>query len=120
MLNILGLKAHNLITVPLDIPNVTVLSVNQNERRDVVITVASTQVGTLCQHCGQALTKLHGCDRWLELRHLPILGQRTYIRVPPPRYECPSCAGQTTTQRLAWYTPKSPHTKAYDAALMCS
>jgi len=83
MLNILGLKSRNLITVPLDIPNVTVLSVHQNERRDVVITVASTLVGTLCQHCGQLLTKLHSCDRWLELRHLPILGQRTYIRLQP-------------------------------------
>ena len=35
MLNILGLKSRNLITVPLDIPNVTVISVNRNERGDV-------------------------------------------------------------------------------------
>ena len=118
MLNILGLKSRNLVSVPLDIPDVTVLSVNQNERRDVVITVASTQVGTLCQHCGQAITKLHGHDRWLELRHLPILGQRTSNRLQPQRYECARCAGQTTTQRLAWYTPKSPHTQAYDDDLM--
>ena len=87
MLNILGLKSRNLITVPLDIPNVSVLSVDRNEQREVVITVESTPVGTLCQHCGQLLTKLHSCDRWLELRHLPILGQRTYIRLQPQRYE---------------------------------
>jgi len=118
MLNILGLKSRNLITVPLDIPNITVLSVHQNERCDVVITVASTLVGTLCQHCGQLLTKLHSCDRWLELRHLPILGQRTYIRLQPQRYECPGCAGKTTTQTLAWYESKSPHTYAYDDYLM--
>ncbi len=118
MLNLLGLKSRNLITVPLDIPDVTVLSVGRNEQQDVVITVASTQVGTPCQHCGQPLTKLHGRDRWLELRHLPILGQRTYIRLQPPRYECPGCAGQTTTQTLAWYEPKSPHTRAYDDDLM--
>lgn len=118
MLNLLGLKSRNLISVPLDIPDVAVLSVNQNERREVVITVESAQVGTRCQHCGQALTKLHGRDRWLELRHLPILGQRTYIRLQPQRYECAGCAGQTTTQTLAWYTPKSPHTQAYDDDLM--
>ena len=35
MLNILGLKSRNLVTVPLDIPNVTVISVNRNERSDV-------------------------------------------------------------------------------------
>jgi transposase len=118
MLNIIGLKSRNLITVPLDIPNVAVLSGNQNERRDLMITVESTQVGTRCQHCGQPITKRHGRDRWLELRHLPILGQRTYIRLQPQRYECPACAGQTTTQTLAWYTSKSPHTKAYDDHLM--
>ena len=118
MLNILGLKSRNLVTVPLDIPHVTVLSVNQNERRDGVITVASTQVGTLCQHCGQPLTKLHGHDRWIELRHLPMLGQRTYIRVQPRRYACARCAGKTTTQTLAWYATKSPHTHAYDDYLL--
>ncbi len=118
MLNLLGLKSRNLITVPLDLPDVTMLSVSCNERRDVVITVASTQVGTPCQHGDQPLTKLHGRDRWLELRHLPILGQRTYIRLQPQRYECARCAGQTTTQTLAWYEPKSPHTQAYDDHLL--
>jgi transposase len=84
----------------------------------VLITVISTQVGTPCQHCGQPLTRFHGCDRWLELRHLPILGQRTYIRLQPQRYQCPGCAGKSTTQQLAWYEPKSPHTKAYDDHLL--
>ena len=118
MLNILGLKSRNLITVPLDIPNITVLSVNRNEQRDMVITVESTLVGTLCPHCGQALTQFHGYDRWIELRHLPILGQPTYIRVQPRRYTCSRCAGQTTTQTLDWYEIKSPHTRAYDDYLM--
>jgi len=118
MLNILGLKSRNLITVPLDIPNVTVISVNRNERSDVVITVESTPVGTLCQHCGQALTQFHGYDRWIELRHLPILGQRTYLRLQPQRYACAGCAGQTTTQTLDWYETQSPHTRAYDDYLM--
>ena len=118
MLNLLGLKSRNLIPVPLDLPDVTVLSVALNEQRDVVITVASTLAGTPCQHCGQPLTKLHGRDRWLELRHLPILGQRTFIRLQPQRYACAGCAGQTTTQTLAWYAPKSPHTQAYDEQLL--
>ncbi|MCX6028023.1 MAG: ISL3 family transposase, partial [Chloroflexi bacterium] len=118
MLNILGLKSRNLITVPLDLPDVTVLGISCNEQRDVVITVVSTLVGTPCQPCGQPLTKRHGCDRWLELRHLSILGQWTYIRLQPQRYECAGCAGQTTTQTLAWYTSKSLHTQAYDDYLL--
>lgn len=118
MMNILGLKSRNLISIPLDLPNVTVLSVSVNDQRDVVIAVASTLEGTLCQHCRRLLTKVHSYDRWIDLRHLPILGQRTYIRLQPKRYECFDCAGKTTTQELAWHTTKSPHTKAYDDNLM--
>ena len=39
MQNIMGLKAHNLITIPLDIPHIAVQSVNRNERSDLMITV---------------------------------------------------------------------------------
>lgn len=114
----MGLKASNLITVPLDIPDVAVQSVYLNKGSEVIITVESTQVGTLCQHCGQPITKFHGHDRWIALRHLPILGQRTYVRLRPKRYACGLCAGKTTTQQPDWYESRSPHTKAYDRYLM--
>ena len=118
MPNIQGLKPRNLITVPLGIPDVKVLGVDLNERGDVIITVESTQGDTHCQHCGRKITKFHGHERWIELRHLPVLGRRTYIRLRPKRYECDSCGGKTTVQRLDWYETKSPHTKAYDRYLM--
>jgi len=118
MPDIQGLKPRNLITVPLGIPDVKVLGVDLNERGDVIITVESTQGGTHCQHCGRKITKFHGHERWIELRHLPVLGRRTYIRLRPKRYECDSCGGKTTVQRLDWYETKSPHTKAYDRYLM--
>lgn len=53
------------------------------------------------------------------MRHLPILGRPVYIRLRPKRYKCPYCDGHpTTTQQLDWYTPRSPHTKAYDQHLL--
>jgi transposase len=118
MSNILGLKSLNLITIPLGIPGVKVLGVELNERGDVLITVESTQEYTHCRCCGCRITKFHGHDQWIELRHLPVLGRRTYIRLQPKRYVCDSCGGKTTTQRLDWYETKSPHTKAYDQHLM--
>lgn len=118
MLNIMGLKSRNMISLPLDIPDVDVLSVELNERDDYIITVESRLVGTTCQHCGCRITKSNGRGRWIELRHLPILGHRVYIRLRPKRYECPYCDGKTTTQTLDWYETKSPHTKAYDHHLM--
>jgi transposase len=107
-----------MISLPLDIPNVDVRSVEMNKRGDYIITVESTRVGTICQHCGRKITKSNGYGRWIELRHSSILGHRVYIRLRPRRYECPHCAGKTTTQTLDWYETKSPHTKAYDHHLM--
>jgi len=118
MSNHQGLKSRNLITLPLDIPDVEILGVAVNEHGDYIVTVKSTQNSSICQNCGTRITKSNGCGREIELRHLPILGHRVYIRLRPKRYECPNCKGKTTTQKLDWYEEKSPHTKAYDRYLM--
>lgn len=116
----MGIKPRNTIMLPLDIPDVEVIGMEINERGDYIITVESTRNSTVCQHCGSRLAKFNGHNREIELRHLPILGRRVYIRIRPKRYECPKCGGKTTTQKLDWYESKSPHTKAYDRHLMLS
>ena len=118
MSNHQGLKSKNLITFPLDIPEVEVISVEINERGDYIVTVESTRNSAVCHSCGRQITKPNGCGREIELRHLPILGHRLYICLRPKRYECSHCNGKTSTQELDWYDPKSPHTKAYDHHLM--
>jgi len=118
MSNYQGLKSRNLITFPLDIPEVEVVRVEINEHGDYIVTVESTRNNAVCQSCGRRITKPNGCGREIELRHLPILGHRVYIRLRPKRYECPHCNGKTSAQELDWYEPKSPHTKAYDHHLM--
>jgi transposase len=105
----------SLITLPLDIPNVKVLKTETNAGGDYIITVVSTLNGTRCRQCGRDITKFHGYDEEIQLRHLPILGRRVYLRLRPKRYECPYCSDHpTTTQKLEWYDPKSPHTQAYE------
>jgi transposase len=107
------------ITIPLDIPQVRVLQVELNNRGDCTITVESTLEGTPCRQCGREIRDFHGVDDWITLRHLPILGRRVYLRLRPKRYRCPSCeGGPTTTQQLAWYSAKSPHTQAYEKYLL--
>lgn len=118
MSNHQGQKSGNLITLPLDIPDIEIVSVNINEHGDYIVTVESRQNSAICESCGARITKSNGCGREIELRHLPILGHRLYIRLSPKRYECPKCKGKTTTQKLDWYEEKSPHTKAYDRHLM--
>ena len=116
----MGIKAKNTIMLPLDIPDVEVIGTEINERGDYIIKVESTRNSAVCQYCGRQLTKFNGHNREIELRHLPILGRRVYIRIRPKRYECPNCGSKTTTQELDWYESKIPHTKAYDRHLMLS
>ncbi len=103
----------------MDIPDVTVLKIRIDKNNAYVITVESTKPNALCQHCGREIRQFHSHDKWIRLRHLPILGQPVYIRLRPKRYKCPHCdGGPTTTQELDWYTARSPHTKAYDQHLL--
>src|SRR5882724_2497360 len=66
--------------IPLDIPDVTIQTVGTDRHGDFVITVKSTVEGTSCHTCGKKITKMYGEDREITLRHLPILGRKTYIR----------------------------------------
>lgn len=111
------------LSIPLDIPDVRVLDTKMNKKGDYIITVESTLNRTTCQQCGREISQFHSLDRPLTLRHLPILGHRVYIRLRPKRYECPYCSTKrhkkTSTQQLAWYRPRSPHTKAYEEHVLC-
>ncbi|MGD8406910.1 MAG: transposase family protein, partial [Anaerolineales bacterium] len=103
------------VTVPLGIPNVRVLKTEINKRGEVIITIESTKKGTNCHWCGQWATKSHGYDKWVQKRHLPVLGHPTYLRYRPKRYQCDHCEKKpTTTQRLDWQENDSPNTMAYD------
>jgi transposase len=105
------------ITIPLDIPDVTVLHTEITERGDAerIITVESTIASTHCRVCGREISKMHGHDNWVTARHLSILGRPTFLRYRPKRYQCEDCDGKpTTTQRLTWHESNSPHTLAYD------
>jgi len=103
------------ITIPLDIPDVRVLQTSLNERGEIIITIESAKAGTQCRKCGKWVTKLHGRDEWLIIRHLPAFGRPTYLRYRPSRYQCQDCEGHpTTTQILGWSDGNSPHSFAYD------
>jgi transposase len=107
--------------IPLDIPDVTIEHVTTNRLGHIEITVKSTIDGTPCHQCGQMATKFYGEDREITLRHLPILGRETSIRLCPKRSQCLHCHGNpTTTQQLSWYTPRSSFTQAYEKQLLLS
>ena len=72
----------------LDIPNVTIEKVETEHKGSIVIPIKSTIEGTHCHTCGKKIIKVYGDDREITLRHLPILGKKTFIRLRPVRYQC--------------------------------
>src|SRR5512144_1754931 len=109
-----------LIQLPLDIPEVEVLSTEFRPDGALLIQAESTRQGACCSRCGREIHLFHGYDRPIQLRHLPLLERRVYLELRPQRYRCPHCTGRpTTTQRCDWYDPNSPHTKAFEKGVLC-
>jgi transposase len=107
------------VTVPLDIPDVRVLSTEINKVGELIITIESTKEGTICSRCGREIKKRHGYDDWTIIRHLPVFGRPSYLRYRPRRYQCLECEGHpTTTEQLSWRESNSPHSMVYDDHLL--
>ena len=105
------------VTIPLDILDIKILKTEINSQGELVITIESTKPDTRCQRCGRSITKFHGHDEWVTIRYLPVFGRLSYLRYRPRRYYCSDCE-VTTTQRVDWHEPNSPHTMAYDDHVM--
>lgn len=107
------------LKIPLDIPEVEVLNTEITNDGRLLITVESQVETTRCGICNQEISCSYGHGQELELRHLSVLGLETYICIRPRRGQCQTCLHEpTTTQVLAWYQQRSPHTKAYDEYLL--
>jgi transposase len=104
------------VSVTLDIPDVRVLKTEINLQGELIITIKSTKSGTVCRRCGQEITKYHGQDDWVTLRHLPVFGRPTYLRYRPKRYQCLACEDRPTT--TDWHDANSPYSFAYDEHLL--
>ena len=92
-----------------------VLKTEINDRGEVIITIESTKEGTRCRQCGKWITKSHGVDEWVQVRHLPVFGRPTYLRYQPRRYRCTHCEKKpTTTEELNWHGKGSSKTLEYE------
>jgi transposase len=105
----------NFIQVPLNLPDVRVLSTQRTEQEHCLIRVESTLDGTQCHRCSREIRDFHGLDAAVRLRHLPLFDVPVFVEIRPKRYRCPHCSGHlTTTQPCEWYEPRSPNTKVYE------
>jgi transposase len=110
---------ENQIHIPLDLPDVRILEVNQLSPQGWLIRVESTLKGSTCAKCGRETDAFHGYDAPIRLRHLPLFEVPVWIEIRPKRYRCPHCEGNpTSTQSTTWYQRRSPNTKAYEQWLL--
>lgn len=71
--------------IPLDIPEIHLLSNERTEAGELLPKVERVRRTTPCRICGRELTRQHGLDRPIRLRHLPILEQAVYLEIRPRR-----------------------------------
>lgn len=88
---------RNQIHIPLDLPDVRILEVNQLSPQGWLIRVESTIEGSTCAKCGRDINAFHGYDAPLRLRHLPLFEVPVWIEIRPKRYRCPHCEGGRRT-----------------------
>ena len=107
------------ITVPINIPEIEVLSTEITSENQLQIKVESRKKRTECGICGEEIPCTFGHGQEIRLRHLSVVGLETYILIRPKRGQCLVCENEpTTTQRVSWYEQRSPHTRAYDEYLV--
>lgn len=101
--------------IPLDIPDIEILSSEINAEDEVILTVRSTLKGVDCHRCGKWIEKIHSYEDPILIRHLPVLDNPLYLKISLTRYECPYCEGfPTTTGKTSWRQGRSQLTKAYE------
>jgi transposase len=115
----MGEKMASELKIPFDLADVEVLSSQVTSDNKFLIRVESQIATTACGICHQTIRCNAGHGQEIRLRHLPVLGLETYVILRPRRAQCPHCWPEAkTTQVLAWYEQRSPHTKAYDEYLL--
>ena len=73
----------NVIQVPLNLPDVGVLSTQRAEQGHWLIRVQSTLEGTQCRRCGREIRDLHELDAIVRLRHLPLFDVPVLVEIRP-------------------------------------
>lgn len=109
------------IPIDLGLADIEVLSVRTDGNGDYHIKIRSTLKEGECHVCGKRITKHHGHDREIKIRHLSILGKACYLYIKLPRFQCLHCRQRpTTTQQPSWRNRKSAYTRDYEQHILRS
>jgi transposase len=105
----------------LKIPDVEIEKTEITSNNTLSIYLRSTKQGTKCRCCGKHIEKSYGFDREQSIRHTGVFGNKCYLIIKKPRYECPYCESKPVmTQELSWSNRKSSYTIEYEKHIMLS
>lgn len=111
----------NEISIDLGLADIEITGFNRDKKGNYHIDIRSTNTKGKCHKCGCEIDKLHSYDRKMEIRHLPILGEKCYLHIKLPRYECTTCPkNPKTTQQPLWKNYNSSYTKDFEKYLLDS
>ncbi len=114
------LELSSILEEALGLPDIKIEEVKIDREGNFVVRVKSIKEKTNCRICGKP-TEPYGKGQMKILRHLSMLGRKTYIEIQPLRGICRNCNNHpTTTQQLDWYNRKSHCTKAYEKHILLS
>jgi transposase len=100
--------------VPLNLPDVRVLSTQRTEQGHWLIGVESPLEGAPCRRGGREIRDVHGWDAAVRRRHLPLFDVPVFVEIRPTRYRGSYGSGHpTTTPRCDGSEPRRPNTTAY-------
>lgn len=105
------------LRIPLDIPNIEIISQSLDNKGQIILSVKSTKTETTCHQCGKPATIRYGTGPQQTIRHLPILDTPVYLVITPVRYKCEHC-DKTTTEIYDWCIKGSHITKGLSDYLM--
>jgi len=105
--------------VDLNLPETEIIKTEKDKFGDILITIRTTEDSVACRVCGKRIYKRHASDRDRKLKHLPVLGDQTFIIYSPNRYICEDCEDHpTTTVKPSWHSTNGSHTTAYENHLL--
>jgi len=107
------------INVPINLPDTKVVDVKISRSGEIFVRVETTEAKIKCSVCKKEISKRHGHDKELKIKHLPSFGNDTFIIYSPHRYICDDCKDNpTTTATPFWHKPNSSFTKDYEQYIL--
>jgi len=107
------------LQIPLDIPELEIVSQSIDNKGKILLTVKSRKMGTTCHKCGKHATIHYGYAPEITIQHLPILDRPVHLIIRPVRYKCEHC-NVTTTEQYDWCDSSRHITKGLsDYLLRC-